>query len=272
MESWKGLNYYTRDPKGWVRLMNLSTAEWGVGFFPPNVVAIPGKLNSSYSFDPGTIVIQHAAKSKVGTNGIESIIFITASLVSILCTGLWLWRNLDNLKSGGERSQPQNPNPDDASQATEGTALNGVSENRGVSASRFEGLLKHLYYDSIHSELEAWEKDANMEGVTADDVEDAINLLRRMYVIDLEMWARGDERGFTNDQRNVQQWKSDAILAETHRLVDEWQLILQSSGIGATSKEEEEAEEIKEIKKILNKIGDTRYEEKYPIPQPMPQS
>jgi len=91
MESWDGENYYTTNFTEMVALMNLSTAEWGVGYLPPNLVAIPDALNDTYGFGSDTLVIEYAARTEVGSRDTEKVIFGVTSGVVILWAAVWLW-------------------------------------------------------------------------------------------------------------------------------------------------------------------------------------
>lgn len=260
MEVWKGFNYRSKNETLWVELMNMSTIEIGIGYLPANVVAIPGKYNDSYDIPPGTYVIQNAGKSQVGTSGIERIVFLTASLVSIACAAIWL---CTNWRKGvkGTASTPPAPSSDAASQGTSGTALLSMNGDNDVSVRAFEHKLQYYYYDSTKSNLEVFEKDSNRDNVTEEDFESGTTLLRRMYGLDLLMWARQDS-GQTAEQLNALQWKSDAIFTEVRRLADEWDEILQNPMAGATPRE---LKEMAEVRSILDEFPPERYQNKRPI-------
>ncbi|CAM1505506.1 Fc.00g111430.m01.CDS01 [Cosmosporella sp. VM-42] len=268
MESWHGYNYYTRDPRQWVKLMNLSTTEWGIGFLPANLYAIPDSYNDSWKFPVNATVIQHAAKTEVGSRDIEKIIFGVASGIVILWAIVWLWINRNKLPGVGD----DNPNPnlrtngngfETASQGTSVTALTAYGENF-VKAADFQNQLRYFYYESDKSELEIREKDLQAEDVTADDIEAATKLLRDMYSLDLRLFARQNSRETTQAQRNEWMCQSDAILDELNRLVATWDINMNNpQAMGVTEKERNE---IAEIRDILMSIGPERYPNKQRVP------
>lgn len=258
MESWQGLNYLTKNPTKWVELMNLSTVEWGVGYLPAGVVAIPGKLNVTYNLPAGTIVIQNASKSEVGSRDVEKIIFGITSGVVILWAGIWLY--LNRLKFSTRGTEPLLPTGSDAASHGTSITLNNRDENF-VSASEFYHQLRYFYYESEKSEPEIKEKNLDEESVEADDIEKATALLREMFNLDLMIWAKQSSRQTTRGERAEMMAKSDAILAEVNRLVAAWDVNLNDPR--RTAATDMEKQEMMEIVEILRQIGPQRYPNKY---------
>ncbi|KAH7012860.1 hypothetical protein EDB80DRAFT_362334 [Ilyonectria destructans] len=260
MESWQGLNYYTRNTTKWVQLMNLSTAEWGVGFLPATLVAIPGHLNDTYDFPSDSIVIQNASKTTVGSRHIEKIIFGLVAGIVILWALLWLYVNRSEILS--PRSS-QNLKPSDAaSQGTSVTALTTFDDGF-VKAADFRHKLQYFYYDCDKSMLEVGEKDISIEGISTDDIENAGALFRKMYGLDLKLWSMQNSRERTAAERNKIMHESDAILAEVTQQVLVWQADM-SHPTTATATEDEKRQ-MDEIVEILSSIGIERYPKKQPV-------
>ncbi|KAH9884839.1 hypothetical protein F4778DRAFT_761899 [Xylariomycetidae sp. FL2044] len=230
METWKGRNYYTTNQTTWVELMNLSTVEWGLPHFPPNVVAIPGGLNdSSFHFDNSTYVIEYAGGSAAGQSPVESVVFGAASAAAIVIALIWLVWNRATLLSP--------PLPEEADMHTDAVehGINGFSGSGGggfelhvpdneqfVTAAAFKDKLHNFYYEPVESELELYEKDVSAERIDVEDVEAATALLRRMYMFDLELWSEQSSPYVTEGKRAETRDKSDAILAEVRKTVDVW--------------------------------------------------
>lgn len=260
MESWHGLNYYTENTTKWVQLMNLSTAEWGLGFLPATLVAIPGHLNDSYDFPSDSIVIENASKTKAGVAHIEALIFGLASTIVGLWALYWLYVNHSEMFS--PRSS-QNSEPSDA--ASQGTSVTELTtfDDGFVQAKDFLRNLKYFYYDSDKSELEVGEKDISIEGISTDDIENAGALFRKMYGLDLKLWSMENSRERTAAGRNKIMHESDAILAEVTQQVHVWQADM--SNPTTTPATEDEKREMYEIVETLRSIGQERYPNKQPV-------
>jgi hypothetical protein len=255
MESWDGYNYYTSDPQGWVTLMNLSTQEFGIAYFPSNLIAIPGSLNDSYSFIPNnTIVIENAAKTEDGSRDIEKIIFGVTSGIAILWGIWWLvwtWHR-DGLphprKSPGKSGSNGNTNSD--------LELANLAINPNFrSAATFRDMLRRFYYENVQTGLEMVEKDVAYDGVDAEDVEEVIALVQKMYAVDLELWSLQSVQSTTEERRNQLRRKSNAILDEIRRIVQSWEA---AQNVGRW--EEDEVQHVHAISRVLTEIiGETRY-------------
>ncbi|KAF7556189.1 hypothetical protein G7Z17_g1666 [Cylindrodendrum hubeiense] len=256
MESWEGRNYYTRNTTRWVQLMNLSTAEWGIGFLPATLVAIPGHLNDTYDFRSDSIFIENASKPTLGSRHIENIIFGLVSGIVILWALVWLYVNRSEIFSP---HSTQKPNTSDASSHTTSVTELSTLGNGFVKAADFKHQLQHFYYDGENSMLEVCEKDYSTEKISTDDIEGAGALFRKMYGLDLQLWATQNSRQVTPDARNNLMHQSDAILAEVRRQVRVWQVNMNDPTTAAAT--EKEKREIGEIEEILKSI-DTASERK----------
>ncbi|KAK3687824.1 hypothetical protein B0T22DRAFT_139835 [Podospora appendiculata] len=224
MESWDGYNYYTTNPAQWVMLMNLSTSEMGLAPLPPNLVAIPGSLNDSYSFPNNTIVIENASKSQLGSRDIEKIIFGVTAGVAILWGIIWLYWTWKRETNGGSRKlfRPRTGYPTTADATSETQLASLMDDGRFVSAEAFRNKLLHFYYENVQTGIEMTEKDVAIEGIDAEDVEAVTALVQKMYAVDLELWSHQSSRYVTEAKRNQLRKKSDAILAEVRRIANSW--------------------------------------------------
>ena len=85
MESWEGKNYYTTNPAEWIRLMNLSTSEWGLSPFPLPIIAINGSLaedpNAS-TYNASAFVIEYAGQATTSGYPTERIVFIVTTVIA----------------------------------------------------------------------------------------------------------------------------------------------------------------------------------------------
>jgi hypothetical protein len=110
MESWEGQIINDTNPASWVRLLNLSTADWGVGPLPAKaIIALPGALNDSYHFDNTTIVLPNAGATTLNGQPAYAVTVGVVSGLSILLTCVWLFFQWDTLWSppGGPRHPPR---------------------------------------------------------------------------------------------------------------------------------------------------------------------
>ncbi|KAH7158108.1 hypothetical protein B0J13DRAFT_543572 [Dactylonectria estremocensis] len=259
MESWEGANYYTRNTTKWVQLMNLSTVEWGIGFFPANLVAIPASLNNTYNFPSDTIVIQNASKTNVGSRHTEKIIFGLVSGIVILWALAWLYVSRSEILSPrGKQNDTLSPH-DAASQGTSVTVMTNLDDGF-VKAADFQHQIQYFYYDSDMSMLEAHEKDPLTDEVSTQDIEDAGALCRKMYRLDMHLWSKKRARKVKPSDRNAWMHQSDAILVEVRRQVFAWQANLNDGSTAPAS--ENEKRQLDEIVGMLNLIGPERYPNK----------
>ncbi|KAF5027433.1 hypothetical protein F66182_453 [Fusarium sp. NRRL 66182] len=244
MESWKGLNYYTRDPIQWVQLMNLSTVEWGIGYLPRNLYAIPGTLNSSYDIPDDAILIQHAAETESGSRDTEKIIFGVASGIVILAMGCWLWFNWHDFVSPEARDR--NPEPEAGSSTT-------VQSSSGESVLDHDRFINELskYYDLYaKSHLEAVERDIMEDGFAVEDIEAVSKLLRSMFTRNITLWTEENSPEMTDERRNKLMRESEAILEEVHRRVS---LGHQAIADRRTMGEDGQMEEINRVSDYLQR-------------------
>ncbi|KAI0811533.1 hypothetical protein GGR55DRAFT_105028 [Xylaria sp. FL0064] len=93
MESWEGYDYYTTNTTTWVDLMKLSTTEFGLGYFPKAIVAIPGYLNSSAQFPDDTFVIELFGLDQFDQGQTVKALLGAVSGVALFLGGLLLWVN-----------------------------------------------------------------------------------------------------------------------------------------------------------------------------------
>lgn len=264
MESWKGHNYYTRDPKKWVELMNLSTSEWNIGPLPPNVVAIPGPLNASYNFPPDTLVIENASQVAFGSRDIEKVIFGATSGLVILWAISWVgwnWWKDNLLKPRGytppsEETDPDHFPPmnlDGDTIATSSVMELGTMANGFIPASKFKTELD-IYYEDVRTELEMYEKNLRTDGVDPEDVEASTELLRRMYETQLRLYSVQNSPEVSQRERDQMAAESEALLADFRALVVSWSGKQNVVGWGV-----EELEELSELVALLKAIPENRY-------------
>ncbi|KAK5660273.1 hypothetical protein OQA88_12813 [Cercophora sp. LCS_1] len=259
MEPWKDVNYYTTNATIMVELMNASTAEWSIGFFPPNVFAIPGSLNESYSFPPDALVIENVSQGKFGELEIERAIFGGTSGVVLACALAWLaWRHfwVQKLLSPRGSSAPAESVPGVFDAERSGGSATGESNmlelgwygfgsDSFVEDEKFKAELS-IYYDDVKTEPELYKKNLAVDDVVAEDVVAGTELLRRLYDLQLKIWSEKGSHEVTQEQRDLDEAQRDALLADYRKLVSTW--VRESDRIGWS---EEEAKELTDLTKML---------------------
>jgi len=251
MESWEGYNYYTTNATAWVQLMNYSTAEFGLGYFPPSIVAIPGALNGSYHFSNSTYVIQYAGRADSDNRATEKIVFGIVSAIAIAFALIWLWFNRKTL------FHPRNSNQQDVlpransptSNYTGTTELTPLQDNKFWGADDFKDQIFNFYYEPVYTEVELFEKSIE-DGVETEDIEAVTALLRKMYADELYLWAQQSNPSFTEAQEKEMIDKKIAIQEEIVHKVEEW----AAMGPRATVHTNWDAREQKELNALVNLI------------------
>ncbi|KAK0641399.1 hypothetical protein B0T16DRAFT_419773 [Cercophora newfieldiana] len=236
MDSWRGRNYYTTDPSEWIELMNLSTADWMVAPFPPNLVAIDGALSE---LDVGLIandslVIEFAGKATVGSRFVERIIFGTVSAVVLGYMGLWLmwlWRSgaiirprrtvaEEDLSAPGDQQIPSaQGNNEDDSTANRG----GESSNR--SAMRFRSLLGKYYHEPIATQLEPCRKRSKFREAdvvpTTKNLKEATELAFEAIEIEVKIRRLNDVGADVEKAAKLRE-KKTAALQRIQAMIEAW--------------------------------------------------
>jgi len=241
MESWEGHNYYTGDNIEWTQLMNLSTAEWSIGWIPSNVIAIPGTLNGSSNFPPNTVVIENASMTDIGPYHAEAIIFGTCSGVALLWAAFWLYWSIKHrtLRKPrvGSRQRPS---------LTDGKP----DEREGdFHAADFEARMDK-YYPRFASHAELYERDGAREGgLPVEEVTAVSELLVRMFRNDTRIKAL---QSTTTEREEMERLRaeSDAMLGEVHRRVN---------GGGGEGLSEQEGMELHAARVVLARHQPPRY-------------
>ncbi|KAK5633617.1 hypothetical protein RRF57_009331 [Xylaria bambusicola] len=260
MESWEGYNYYTTNTTTWVHLMNLSTAEFGLGYFPGDVVAIPGYLDSSTEFPDDTFVIELAGQGQFDEGRTVRIVLGVVTGVALLLGILWLWvyrKAILRPRNSGSQDDlaPRANSP--TSRSTESTELLLLQGNRLCEASDFRDKLYHYYYESIDTEVELAEKTAN-DPVEVGDIEAVTTLVRKMYSYDIYLYGTQNVRNREAQQLD-QMRKSDAILgAVRDRVLKEWAMDPNAlGGLGWTYEERQQLSNLKDL--LENRLPRQRY-------------
>ncbi|KAM7208581.1 chaperone protein DnaK, partial [Naviculisporaceae sp. PSN 640] len=250
MESWRGYNYYTANATKWVQLMNLSTSEWNIGPLPPNVVAIPGPLNSSYNFSPETLVIENASQVSFGSRDIEKVLFGATSGLVLLWAFLWLaWNRKKLLEPRGSSTLRSSEEIDHGHSLDGDTAhnnsvleLGAMGDGRFVTAKRFKDELD-VYYENVRTELELYEKNPKIDGVDPEDVEAGTELLRRRYDTQLGIYSEQNSNEVSQRERDQMAEQSEVLLADLRKLVESW----RAGKVNTAGWSPEELQELKEI-------------------------
>ncbi|KAI3339482.1 hypothetical protein F4824DRAFT_508288 [Ustulina deusta] len=250
MESWAGYNYYTSNPITWVELMNLSTAEFGLGYLPLGLRAFPGALNSSTRFPNDTYVIEHAGRGQFDEGHTANTVFGVVTGVAGALAILWLWFNRKTILYR-RNSNNQDPSPranSPISRSTGATDLTTFQDNRLCEASDFRNQIFNFYYEPISTEVELVEKTAD-DIVDVEDIEAITDLVRKMYSYDLRLYGAQSTRRFENERHDLMSKSDDILKAIRDKVSNEWAKDVSARGrLGWT---DEEWEQVSNLKSLL---------------------
>ncbi|KAI3320301.1 hypothetical protein HD806DRAFT_507126 [Xylariaceae sp. AK1471] len=224
MESWEGYNYYTTNSTRWVELMNYSTIEFGLGYFPPNIIALPGALNSSYNFSNDTFVIEYAGRADSDNRATEKIVFGVVSAIAIAFAAVWVWFNRKTLfhprNSHNEDLLPRANSP--TSNYTAATELTPLQDSKFWGANDFKNQIFNFYYEPVHTEVELFEKTID-DKVDTDDIEAVTDLVREGYRLELLRFGLRESQNVTEERQNKMISEEDALQEEAGRRIEEWE-------------------------------------------------
>lgn len=257
MDSWRHVNYKTFNRTLQVQYFNLSTADWNIGFLPPNVVAIPGPIEDYPSAaSNATFVIEHAGQTRLGSSEIEVAVFGIASGAVIVWAIFWFLLN----RSGfWKPSSPAvtNPADEEAEPAANGNSNSNPYNIEGfLGASDFKHRLDTHYYEPVVTELELAEKSPNEMTAYVDpaDIEATASLLRDMYLMDMRLNGLQNAQYVTDAEREHLRRGSEAAWEEVTGTVKRW---TKAPEISSWSKEENES--WRGILKAITGTGAKRY-------------
>lgn len=245
METWHDTNIYTTKPELWLELMNLSTAEFSIGFLPPNVVAIPWLLrdNQNITIPPGSFVIENASQTLFRSRKIEDIIFGATSGLAILVASIWLAWHLYH----GTLFSPKSAGSADDDASSQGNNINH-DHSRGTPDYKFKAQID-VYYGHV-PELELYQRTIGRDPVSAEDVEAGIELLRKRYERQLYLIAIQGSHDDTPEVRNRYGGDVAALKEDFEQLLESWQRDRHGGANTAAFTPEEEAE----INEMINMI------------------
>lgn len=176
MESWPAFNYDSNDTSEWMRLMNLSTVEWSVGPFPPNLIAIKGALSDidANTLPRDALVISFATPEQ-RTGFLEKFtIGLTLGVIifHIVNWLFWTWRagylisprrvSLQDIDSTGGEDLSQPVQGDDQRGSTSGRDSGDADNN--LSLAQFRRTLGQFYFEPVATELEPFRKPSSATG------------------------------------------------------------------------------------------------------------
>jgi len=232
MESWHGFDRFPDEPRIHMVLMNLSTREWNVGPFPPDLTAIKGALsniNTSSTFWSDALVIS-MPDSTVAGRPIESLVlgsisgFILAFAVAQL---IWSWksgtllrprqaRTIDNTNTAtSDNAEDSQIQPASAAQPRDGSG-------NDLSRGDFKRILGEYYFEPMATELEpcSHPTTATPGGrPRTGDIEKAVRLAR--VAIRIEARLRTLRSGETETTAKLRQRKK-VILDKIRDDVQAW--------------------------------------------------
>lgn len=259
MESWESYNLTDLPPNKWLELMNLSTADWGMGFFPPNVVAIPTELNDSFAatFPPGYLIIENAGadintEPVFAATSVPAVVLMIAWFLFSLRDGFKWWRK--PAPGSDTRAKPRPPRSPLSGRSSETYTGNGSELGVGIGvggggfrAVEFEKKLDR-YYPRFASHAEVYERDKRGP-LEAEEVTAVSELLVRMFRNDTQLRALQTQEVGREEMDRLRA-ESDAMLAEVHRRVLAW----TTAGL-----DEEESRVWQEVRAVLARHQAPRY-------------
>ncbi|KAI0146245.1 hypothetical protein GGR57DRAFT_506538 [Xylariaceae sp. FL1272] len=211
MESWENYNYYTTNSTQWVEPMNYITAKWGFGFFPPNVVALPGAFNSSSHVPSKSLVIEYAGRADTGSRATEAIVSGVVSALVISLLVVWLYFNRKTCSILSTHKETVNNHKDNSTgDSRASTELNSLLDTKFWGIDEFRNQVFNFFYEAVYSEIEVAEKGLN-EAIDSDDIEAITDLVRKMYGLQLYLRSHQDSHNFTEQQENEIMSKMAAI-------------------------------------------------------------
>ncbi|KAJ8109966.1 hypothetical protein ONZ43_g5998 [Nemania bipapillata] len=256
MESWEGYNYYTRNPVIWVQLMDLSTAEFGLGSFP-DLCAIPKNPDAPAPIPcDATFVIKDAGLDEFDNGVTAGIVFGVITAAVLIAASIWLWFNRKTI------FHPLNSNNRVLAPLAGGDAHRNAEAvelmphiDQICEATKFKEQLFRYYYERTTTEVELAEKAANSI-IEVDDVEAMTELVRRMYSCDLELYANQHVRDYENERSDLMV-KSDKILgAIRDKVLKDW----ASDPGGRVRWRNEDWDQVSALKRFLEReLRDPRY-------------
>ncbi len=206
MNTWKNQPIYSFNTTVWIDLMNRSTQDWSVGYFPSDVVAIPGSPNDITvpPIDNTTLVIAFASNGISSGEPTAQVIYSSVSAISIFFTAILLWHNwktmlrlkppesqLQGLSQSAGLAQRSSTHAslrttdataDDIEMGTltdqSATAKFADMGNFGTSAALFREMILRYFYEPVETELELCTKKSG-EDLDEGDIEAVISLARR---------------------------------------------------------------------------------------------
>jgi hypothetical protein len=250
MESWEGYNYYTTNSTQWVELMNYSTIEFGLGYFPPRILALPGALNSSDNISKDTFVIQYAGRAESDNRATEKIVFGIVSAIAIAFAAVWLWFNRKtlfhprNLQADALLPRPNSP----TSNNTGATELTPLQDNKFWGANDFRDQIFNFYYEPVRTEVELFEKSFDDE-VDTEDIEAITELVRQGYRLELLRRGLQKSRSVTEEQHNEMKSREDAMQQEVGHRVEG----LQNAAARANWRNEDELAVLEHLFQLVGK-------------------
>ncbi|KAK0613568.1 hypothetical protein B0T14DRAFT_569598 [Immersiella caudata] len=277
MESWQNYNYYTNDPSQWIRLMNLSTAEWTVGPFPPNVIAITGALSDidPNSLPRGSLVILFIGLKANNRVGVEKLVFGVTSGLVILWTLFWLFwswqRGLllrprprwDHLS---EDNSNHSASDEDSSQPAQGDNLIFGDTGNNLSRADFQRILSNFYFEPMATELEPCKRvsPTACKRLTGEDLKDATDLAWEAVGIEAELRNLGGDTARTSGAIAELRGKKKVVPERIRDIVQAWDLHEQPSWRKWWSKRNQvrtatdsERKGLNEIKALMHRLSPT---------------
>ncbi|KAK4225636.1 hypothetical protein QBC38DRAFT_254419 [Podospora fimiseda] len=257
MNSWRGTNIYTENSTRWIELINSSTSEFMVNYLPPNVIAIPGKLDdvtqNNITIPPDFLVIQNAGK--LPFKSLEGVIFGVTSGIALILGLIWLiyhwWRkSLLNPKQSSDSAEddPSSTTPSGTTVVGSGNNIYFALNSKGTSAEKFKADLE-TYYAYIPN-LELYQRNIKNDGVAVEDVEAGTELLRRRYECQLQLISNQGTHQDTMENREKLDENVYYLTKDYEQLVGSW---LSGGGVGQNLAgwSNEEIEELRQIWQII---------------------
>lgn len=223
MEAWNGYNLSTTNYTQWLWLLNLSTVEWRIGKFPPNVIAVNGSfnasrganyINSSLGNDTGGskifILTYDDTAPRLNATQVQLIAYLLSPVLAALMIFAYM-----SLPLGPKHSQP--------SKDTLSSLESATDEPRFMPVSEFEEKLR-LYYSSDKTEAEVQQKDFSEDPIEWSDVEGVAELLRQWYDVKSQIVSqRKSLEADAAEKRRQLEDRGKSLLEEIEARASEWE-------------------------------------------------
>ncbi len=238
MEAWRNLTVlnYTAPAllPSWLLVMNETTDQWRFSPFTGNLTVMVGYLDNTTVYPNGTVIIEGAGSTNVGSKTIQEFVYMLLSLLIILAFAVPFYAWINGIVHPSE-----------------------YGEEPGTSEADFWRTIRPYYQLPLSKEEIEEESDGGQRApLDADAIQKLKARLREMHRMEIEIWAADgavgvDQRDIANRRRKVNE-----IWREIRGTVRDWD---QDGGYGAAGLTQEERQNVRAVNDIVRGMPETRY-------------